>query len=319
MDNLFTGWHPDKWLPDYFECEKQSASCRRYRGGGVAVTFIHSDVRQFFGAYLADPSGYPAFGDVIHLASIVGGRALIDGDPLLVATDLAIDADMFHWARTARLDRLLYASSSAAYPIHLQGSIGSVALKETDICFDHQIGLPDMTYGWSKLTGEYLARIAAKSYGLHVTCIRPFSGFGEDQDPTYPVPAIARRAAQKEDPLTVWGTGRQARDFVYIDDCVEFMFRAMDSIGDGSGVNIGSGVLTDFITVANIFTEIAGYSPQILPLESNPVGVQNRYADTSFVRRHFQWTPRTPLREGFKKVYDSAEQYISGAMSMVHA
>ena len=197
--------------------------------------------------------------------------------------------------------------------------MGAVALKETDICFDRQLGLPDMTYGWSKLTGEYLAKIAAKSYGLHVTCIRPFSGYGEDQDPSYPVPAIARRAAQREDPLTVWGTGRQARDFVYIDDCVEFMFRAMDSIGDGSGVNIGSGVLTDFITVANMFAEIAGYSPHILPLENKPVGVQNRYADTSFVQRHFQWTPRTPLREGFQKVYENAELSMNGVVSMVHA
>src|ERR1700731_3658466 len=87
VDNLFTGSHPDKWLPAPLQGDKQFASSVRYTGDGVALSFIHRDVRQFFAAYLADPTSYPAFGDVIHLASIVGGRALIDGDPLLVATD----------------------------------------------------------------------------------------------------------------------------------------------------------------------------------------------------------------------------------------
>ncbi len=103
-------------------------------------------------------------------------------------------------------------SSSAAYPVNLQTSQGAVALKESDIDFEKNLGTPDMTYGWSKLTGEFLARIAARHYGVKVVCIRPFSGYGEDQDLTYPVPAIAARAARKEDPFEVWGTGKQGRD-----------------------------------------------------------------------------------------------------------
>src|ERR1019366_4891839 len=145
--------------------------------------------------------------------------------------------------------------------------------------FGDRIGLPDMTYGWSKLTGEYLARIAASHYGLRVSCVRPFSGYGEDQETCYPVPAIAERAARNEDPLVVWGTGEQARDFVYIDDCVEMMFNAMEEISDGTAVNIGSGILTSFLDVAHTFAGIANYSPSIKPMIDKPVGVQNRYAD----------------------------------------
>ena len=118
-------------------------------------------------------------------------------------------------------DRLLYASSSAAYPVDLQGKDGAVALKESDIQFGGRLGQPDMTYGWSKLTGEYLARIAHQHYGLHTACVRPFSGYGEEQDLSYPVPSIALRAAKREAPLTVWGSGLQGRDFVHIDDCIE--------------------------------------------------------------------------------------------------
>ena len=312
VDNLFTGRHPEQWLPPEASSDGSSGHIHSFRANGSRISFIHDDARRFFWDSLKDPTGqeWRGLGAVIHLASVVGGRALIDGDPLFVGTDLSIDAEMFHWARVTKPERILYASSSAVYPIHLQGSSGAVPLKEDDVQFGDRIGLPDMTYGWSKLTGEYLSRIAAERYGLSVSCIRPFSGYGEDQETVYPVPAIAERAARKEDPLTVWVTGEQARDFVHIDDCVEMLFRVMQSVSDGSAVNIGSGVLTRFLDVARIFGEIAGYSPTIKPEIDRPIGVQNRYADTTLLSQRFQWTPRISLTEGFSRVYESARRRI---------
>lgn len=314
VDSLFTGRHPATWLPSSARCQGLSGSACSYQVGGIFVHFVQDDVRNFFRESLREKASLHQWnwGDVIHLASVVGGRSLIDGDPLLVATDLSIDAEMFCWARIAKPERILYASSSAAYPIHLQGHENALPLKESYVEFGERIGLPDMTYGWSKLTGEYLSRIAARSYGLQVSCVRPFSGYGEDQETAYPVPAIAERTARKEDPLVVWGTGQQARDFVYIDDCVEMMFRAMDDVNDGSAVNIGSGVLTSFLEVARIFSGIASYSPSIEPQINNPVGVQNRYADTTLLSQRFQWVPRTSLADGFRRVYDSAVGRLHG-------
>jgi nucleoside-diphosphate-sugar epimerase len=308
VDNLFTGRPPEEWLPSGFTSEPRGNAGRRYTYQGRSVTFVQQDLRDFLRCYAERPSddSLPRFGDVIHLASIVGGRAMIDGDPLLVATDLAIDAEMFCWARACKPERLLYASSSAAYPVRLQGSCGSVALREEEITFESELGVPDMTYGWSKVTGEYLARIASRRYGLHVACVRPFSGYGEDQEPVYPVPAIAQRVARREDPLTVWGTGEQARDFVHIDDCVEFMFLVLDGVSDGSGVNIGSGILTTFLEVAKLLSGIAGYSPTIKPLLDKPVGVQNRCADVRVMHEKFGWSPRIPLAQGLERVYQAA-------------
>lgn len=312
VDNLLTGRHPDEWLPTQARSDGSSGGTHSYRVDDTSIRFIHDDVRHYFADSLKDLSSHDwqHFGSVIHLASVVGGRSLIDGDPLLVATDLSIDAEMFHWARIAKPDRILYASSSAAYPIHLQGTERAVPLNERYVEFGDRIGLPDMTYGWSKLTGEYLSRIAARHYGLHVSCVRPFSGYGEDQETVYPVPAIAERAARNEDPLIVWGTGEQSRDFVYIDDCVELMFRAMEEIGDGSAVNIGSGILTSFLEVARTFAGIANYSPLIKPQIDKPVGVQNRYADTTLLSQLFHWTPRTTILKGFERVYESARRRI---------
>jgi len=310
VDDLSTGRHPEEWLPSDAKLKRATGRVYDYQSGAALVHFAHADVRQFFSEHLKNQiAPYPGqFAAAIHLASIVGGRSLIDGDPLLVATDLSIDSEMFQWARTARPGRILYASSSAAYPVHLQNAGSAVQLKESDISFDGNMGLPDMTYGWSKLTGEYLARIAASRYGLCVSCVRPFSGYGEDQETVYPIPAIAERAARKEDPLLVWGTGQQARDFVYIDDCVDVMFRAMDEIHDGSAINIGTGVLTSFLEVARTFAAHAGYSPAIQPMVGKPTGVQNRCADVTLLHERLHWKPAVPLSEGFARVLDFARR-----------
>lgn len=302
IDDLSTGRAPQSWLPQLGLSAAPGVPDHFTHPNGAAVWWVRGDVRQVLRAALASPQ-LPHFGDVFHLAAVVGGRMKIDGDPLSVATDLALDAEFFNWAIRARPARILYASSSAAYPVQLQGAAGHVALREEMIDFvGGNLGAPDMTYGWAKLTGEYLSRIAAAHYGLQVACVRPFSGYGEDQDESYPVPAIAARAARGEDPLTVWGSGRQGRDFVHIDDCVDVMFRVLDVIHDGRAVNIGSGRLTTFLEVARLFGDLAGYRPEIRPLIDKPVGVQARYADTTRLATLLDWRPTISLEEGFARV-----------------
>ena len=197
VDDCSTGIHPDEWLPGALERREVAPGVVEYTGDHHVV-FLHGDARDFFAGRIDLGSlAEPAFGDVFHFAAVVGGRATIDGNPMAVAIDLALDALCFNWAVRTKPDRLLYASSSAAYPVDLQGEDGAVALKESDIQFGGRLGQPDMTYGWSKLTGEYLGRIAHEHYGLHVASVRPFSGYGEEQDLTYPVPSIALRAARR--------------------------------------------------------------------------------------------------------------------------
>lgn len=311
IDNLSTGKHPDTWLGEGFERAASTDKMVRY-SGPVEVTFIESDCRAFFDGQLQQAGlEEPEFSDVFHFAAVVGGRAVIDGNPMAVAIDLAVDASCFNWAVNRMPERLLYASSSAAYPVDLQGEDGAVALKESDIEFGGRLGQPDMTYGWSKLTGEYLGRIAAEHYGLHVASVRPFSGYGEEQDTSYPVPAIAERAAKREAPLVVWGSGLQGRDFVHIDDCVEAMFRILDRVSDGSAVNIGSGRLINFRQVARLFADLEGYEPEIKPLEDKPVGVHSRYSNIDFMREHLQWEPEISVEQGFARVLKRAHERLA--------
>ncbi len=312
IDDLSVGQHPDIWLNGkIINSENRKIT---YQINSNTVTFINQDSLKFlYDMVIAmNASELPDFGDIFHLASIVGGRSLIDGDPMRVATDLGIDAIFFLWATRfpKKMERILYASSSAAYPTQLQVDGVYTNLTEEMIQFNSSnLGQPDMTYGWSKLTGEYLSTIAAKHYGLHVACIRPFSGYGEDQDLSYPIPSIALRVAKQENPLIVWGTGEQARDFVYIDDCIKAMFFVLDHVSDGSGVNIGTGKLTTFNQICKKFAELEGYTPIIEPQIDKPVGVHNRYCDPKLIYS-LGWKPEYSIEEGLSRVLAGAHERV---------
>jgi nucleoside-diphosphate-sugar epimerase len=151
VDNLSTGIHPDHWLTNPSESVKDLSV---YENG--RVYFFNGDFRTLLNKmtanqnYIQEHYGlvFDKFTDVFHFAAIVGGRAKIDGDPMMVAIDLAIDAEFFYWVCNHKPARVMYPSSSAAYPIDLQSDTDFVALKESDIDFDHNLGKPDMTYGW---------------------------------------------------------------------------------------------------------------------------------------------------------------------------
>lgn len=315
IDDLSVGTHPSTWFPEFKSKMKKDIEVI---GKDERVYFWKGDFRKFLQRIQDDTEWLTReyglkieFGDAFHFAAIVGGRAKIEGDPMAVALDLSIDAEFFNWIAKARPERVLYPSSSAAYPINMQTESDAVALKEGDINIDgYTLGMPDLTYGWTKLTGEFLAKIAARNYGISIVCIRPFSGYGEDQDLSYPVPAIARRAAKKENPFEVWGSGKQGRDFVHIDDVMDCMFTALDKIHDGTAINIGSGRLTSFLDLIKVFSGFAGYNPTIKPLLDKPVGVHSRYCDISFVKELIGWEPKISLEEGMRRVYDVAVENL---------
>jgi nucleoside-diphosphate-sugar epimerase len=309
IDDLSVGTHPSTWLN---VPQGRSIGNATFFGSDERLLFVQDDFRNVLRGLHDAPSFFSPFGwevdklsDVFHFAAIVGGRAKIDGDPMMVALDLSIDAEFFYWICRHKPERVLYPSSSAAYPVDLQTESDAIALSEKDINFD-RMGKPDMTYGWSKLTGEYLAQITAQHYGVKVTCIRPFSGYGEDQDLTYPIPAIAARAARQEDPFEVWGSGNQGRDFVHIDDVLDCVEVAMEKIHDGTAINIGMGRLSSFREIIEIFCRFAGYEPTIKPLLDKPVGVHSRYCNMDFVKETLGWEAQISLDEGLRRVYNEA-------------
>lgn len=235
------------------------------------------------------------FDKVIHLAAVVGGRKLIEGSPLSLAVDLSIDAEMFSWALRTEPGCITYFSSSAAYPIFLQGKWQHKILEESDIS-PSDISTPDLTYGWAKLTGEMLAGHARRA-GLTVHVYRPFSGYGEDQDLDYPFPSFIKRGKDRANPFQIWGDGEQVRDFIHIDDVVAGALAGCDA--DIQIANLCSGRATSFNDLAALVASAVGYEPEIEHLTAEPVGVAYRVGDPTFMNTFY--TPKISLEEGIQR------------------
>jgi nucleoside-diphosphate-sugar epimerase len=228
---------------------------------------------------------------VIHLAAIVGGRESIEGRPLAVADNFSIDSEFFQWCLKTKPKKVVYFSSSAAYPVSLQTNERHVKLKETMSCWEH-LSMPDMTYGASKLIGEYLA-----SFVDNVYIFRPFSGYGTDQDLNYPFPMYVKRALDKADPFEVWGPGTQTRDFIHIKDIVGAVMAALEAPSIGP-VNLGWGRSTSFLELAQLSMDAVGYKGEIKTRPDKPVGCMHRVSDNEKMLSFYQ--PKITLEQGIE-------------------
>jgi nucleoside-diphosphate-sugar epimerase len=262
------------------------------RGDDVSeVDIDHGvDCREFF--QLVDTT----YDLVVHCAAVVGGRTMIDGEPLRLAVeDLSIDAALFAWALRTRPKRIVYFSSSAAYPVWAQTE--RLAFRLHEDLLNECPGDPDQTYGWVKLTGERLAR-EANAEGIRTHVFRPFSGYGTDQDEAYPFPAIIARAKRIERPFDIWGSPSSARDWIHVDDIVDAVQAHIDADEIGP-VNLCTGRATTFAQLAEMAMGAAGYMSPIRVLRDQPTGVHWRVGDPT--RMEQIYTPKVSLEEGIAR------------------
>lgn len=254
---------------------------------------------------------------VVHAAYHVGGRAAIDGTNTNFPKNVALDGLLFDWAIQTRQSRVLYFSSSAVYPVHLQhdtyGTRPQIKLDEDRQSpkWDQFRGAPDANYGWAKLTGERLAEDARRS-GLPVTVVRPFSGYGEDQNAAeYPFPAIIKRASQGD--LTVWGPAGQTRDWIHASDVAGAALAVMES-GTTEPVNLCTGVPTEMGDLALAVARAAhSHDPHRYPginadaaptyLPDMPTGVFYRVGNPD--RLHQYYTPKISIQEGVRRAVEA--------------
>ena len=259
--------------------------------------FYNHDCREWFKKNYDTEIDYS-----LHLAAMVGGRKIIEDEPMIVADDLSIDSSYWQWAVKARPKKTLCFSSSASYPISLQRKNSYRPLKEEDINLYKSIKLPDLTYGWAKLTCEYLAKIAFQKYNLKSVCYRPFSGYGEDQDLSYPFPSICKRVIENKNSkiINVWGSGYQMRDFIHIDDCVNAVVKSMNKIHNADPLNLSTGKYTNFIKFAKIAANLIGASPKVIGTSKTPEGVFARAGDAK-KQKQFGIKHSITLEMGIKK------------------
>lgn len=264
------------------------------RGNELALVDIANgrDCRDFFRSN--EPGHYDL---VVHCAAVVGGRTMIDGEPLrLACEDLSIDAALFSWALRARPGRIVYFSSAAAYPVNIQTGDEYTRLMFPKLVESMTMhgAHPDNTYGEVKRIGERLAA-EANAIGIKTHVFRPFSGYGSDQGQAYPFPAIIARALKHPEHFEIWGDGASSRDWVHIDDVVGAVLAVIEA-GYFEPINICTGVETTFDQLATLAMVAAGYHAPIEHDMSAPQGVFRRVGDPT--RLHEFYTPKVSIEEG---------------------
>lgn len=285
VDALTTGQRLERW-PEHLRCDVHE--------------IVYADCIEYLAA------SERSFNVVFHLAAVVEGRMAIEHNPLKVARDLMIDAAFFEWAVRVKPAKIVYFSSSACYPIEMQTREHNLALAEHHVDIAQaRIGLPDMSYGWAKLTGEFLSHLAVSRHDLDVAVYRPFSGYGEDQALTYPFPSIMKRVLENEgQEIVVWGSGEQSRDFVYIEDCIGAVLQTYETLHDAEALNLGTGVPTTFAQLIELSCSVLGkQGASVTPLRDKPEGVFARYCDPT-KQQSLGILHATPLERGIEIVAD---------------
>ena len=235
---------------------------------------------------------------VVHLAAQSGVPAsladpLRDHDVNVRGTLHALLA-----ARDAGADGFAFASSSA--PL---GDVEPPA-------HEGMVARPKSPYGASKLAGEGYCAAFAGSFGLATVALRFTNVYGPYSYHKGSVVASFCKAVQGGTPMTVYGDGRQTRDFIYVDDLCRGIVQAMTSGASGVVAHLGSGVETDVLTVAEEVARRFGHDqpPQHQP--PRPGDIERTFADISYARERFAFDPSTTLGEGLDRTVRWFQEHL---------
>lgn len=260
--------------------------------------------------------------DVYALAANMGGIGFIETNKgVIVRDNTLINLHTIEAARQNRVKRFLYTSSACIYPGYLQKQAEVEPLKEEDAYpADAEDG-----YGWEKLYMERVCRHYLDDFGLDTRVVRfhniygPLGTYdgGREKSPA----AICRKIAlaQDGDAIEVWGDGRQTRSYCFIDDCVEGIYRLMQS-GYTEPLNLGTDRLISINELVDLAANIAGKHIRKAYDLTKPQGVRGRNSNNGRLRRVLGWEPEISLERGLTSTYQwIAEQLGVGTPAELFA
>jgi UDP-glucose 4-epimerase len=243
---------------------------------------------------------------VFHLAADHSGRGYVDTHQAGPAGNLALDGLVFREAVRAGVRKVVYASSGCVYPNYLQTDPTQELYLAEDLVrppYD-----ADNLYGWAKLMGELTLRAYCRERGLRAASCRYFTVFGPRAKENHAVIALIAKAAARQDPFEVWGTGEQIRNWTFVDDIVRGTLRAAEVIDDGAAVNLGTMERIRVRDAAEMVLALVGHQAEIVTRPEMPTGPLNRVADNALTRRILGWEPTVAFRDGLRR---TVEWYLS--------
>lgn len=243
---------------------------------------------------------------VFMCAANTSGAAVIAATPLVhVTPNIVMNAQMLEAVYCANVRKLIWLSSNAGYP-----PSGDRPVKEEEF-FD---GDPYEAYfgvAWMKRYTEILCRMYSEKFKKPMTTVvlRPSNIYGPYDDfefeTSHVMAALIRRAVERHDPLEVWGTGDDIRDWIYIDDFIDAMILAAEKIESYDPINIGMGKGYSVKQALQTILEADGYTDANIKFNSSkPSMIPIRLIDTTKAETILGFKARTGLREGIRKTIE---------------
>lgn len=250
--------------------------------------------------------------EVYGLAANMGGIGFIETNKAVIVRDnTLINMQTIEAARVNGARKYLYTSSACVYPGYLQKESDVTPLREEDAYpADAEDG-----YGWEKLYMERTCRHYREDFGLDTRVVRFHNIFGplgtydggREKSPA----AICRKVALASDgdSIEVWGDGGQTRSYCYIDDCVEGIYRLMQS-DHREPLNLGQDRMVSINELVDIVAGAAGKRIGKDYDLTKPQGVRGRNSDNTRLRQVLGWEPQVTLEDGLARTY----RWINGEL-----
>lgn len=280
----------------------------------AADEFIIGDLRDQ--QFIKDVVDTP-FDEVYQLAADMGGAGYIftgEHDADIMHNSATINLNMLNRFKAIGAKKIFYSSSACIYPEYNQQDPNNPRCSE-DSAYP---AAPDSEYGWEKLFSERLYLAYQKNYKFDVCIARFHNIFGPEGtwcDGREKAPAaICRKIAEAEDggEIEIWGDGKQTRSFLYIDECLEGVFRLMRSSFSGP-VNIGSEEMVTINHLTEMVMNISGKNLKIKHIKG-PIGVKGRNSDNRLMHEKLGWRPTMKLEDGLKLTYRWINKQVEKAV-----
>ena len=248
---------------------------------------------------------------IFQLAADMGGAGFIftgENDADIMTNSLLINLNVLNSVVKLKKENqeptVFYSSSACIYPEELQLDSTDVSLKEN---FAYPAN-PDSEYGWEKLMSERLYLAYQKDYGVDVRIARFHNIYGPNgtwQGGREKAPAaICRKVSEVKNggTIEIWGDGNQTRSFLFIEDCLEGVYRLMKSTYK-QPINIGSEEMVSINKLVEIVSEIAQKEININHIDG-PLGVRGRNSNNDLVRKKLNWDYQYTLKTGIEVTYE---------------
>lgn len=270
--DCFTDYYP-KWIK-----EKNILPLARFG----KFSFFDKDINQIDLSSILEDTDY-----VFHLSAQAGVRSSW-GQSFSIYTYNNIEATqrLLEASKKSSIQRFIYASSSSVY-----GLCPDLPWKETSPL------IPYSPYGVSKLAAEHLCSLYHRNYEIPTISLRFFTVYGPGQRPDMAFHKFFKSIAEDR-PLTVYGDGRQTRDFTYVKDVVEACISSMDKGDNGETYNIGGGSRKFLNDLIPLFEDICHRHVAVVRENIKKGDVPHTAADIEKAKKHLHYSPVTGLRVG---------------------